>query len=207
MQIKLLVEGGDMKPGPALSQKLGPFGINMGQVIQKINQATKSFHGLKVPVGLEINPSTKAFEITVFSPPVSELLKKELGIGKGSGIQLKVKVANASIEQIISIAKSKFPNLLAKDLKKAVKTVIGTCVSLGILIENKPASEVEREIEEGKYDKEINEERTETSGEKRNKLNEFFKEVSSRQEKEAAKALKEEETTGETEETKSEKES
>src|SRR3989344_1481812 len=115
MQIKLLVEGGNMQPGPVLSQKIGPLGLNMSQVIQKINDATKNFEGLKVPVELEINPSTKHIEVVVFSPPVSELLKKELGIEKGSGDHKKIKVANASIEQIISVAQTKLPNLLSKD--------------------------------------------------------------------------------------------
>ena len=139
-----------MRPGPALSQKLGPIGINVNQVIQKINEATKDLSGLKVPVELDVNPSTNEFDIKVFSPPVAELLKKELGIEKGSGMQKKVQMANASIEQIISIARTKLPNMLCKDLKAAVKTVVGSCVSLGILIENKPASEVEQEIDEGK---------------------------------------------------------
>ena len=134
MQIKLLVEGGEMKPGPVLSQKLGPAGIPINQVIQKINDATKDFKGMKVPVELEINPSTKTFEINVFSPPTSELLKKELSLEKGSGEQKKIKIANASIEQIISVAKTKFPNLLSKNLKAAVKTILGSCVSLGILV-------------------------------------------------------------------------
>ena len=77
MQIKLLVEGGSMKPGPSLSQKLGPIGININQVIQKVNEVTKDFNGLKVPVELDVDGSTKEFETKVFSPPVSELLKKE----------------------------------------------------------------------------------------------------------------------------------
>ena len=150
MQVKLLVDGGSMKPGPALSQKLGPMGIPINSVIQKVNDATKSFNGLKVPVELNIDASTKEFEVKVFSPPVSELLKKELGIEKGSGTQKKVKVANASIEQIISLAQTKMQNLLCKDIKSAVKTIAGTCVSLGILIENKPAAEIEQDIEDNK---------------------------------------------------------
>ena len=76
MQIKLLTEGGDMKPGPTLSQKIGPLGINVNQVLQKVNDATKEFQGMKVPVKVEINPSTKEIEVKVFSPPISELLKK-----------------------------------------------------------------------------------------------------------------------------------
>jgi large subunit ribosomal protein L11 len=183
MQVKLLVEGGSMQPGPALSQKIGPLGLNIGQIIQKVNDATKDFHGLKVPVELNINPSTKTFEVKVFSPPVAELLKKEMGIEKGSGEQKKTRVANASIEQIILIAKTKMPNLLSRDLKSAVKTIVGSCVSLGILIENKPAVEIAREIEEGKYDDEISSEKIETSQEKKKQLNEFFSKIKSEQER------------------------
>ncbi len=183
MQIKLLVEGGGMKPGPALSQKLGPLNISINQVIQKVNEATKDFNGMKVPVSLDIDASTKEFDVNVFSPPVSELLKKELGIEKGSGMQKKVQTANASIEQIISIAKTKFPNLLCRDLKAAVKTVVGSCVSLGVLIESKPSFEIEQEIDEGKYDKEIQEEKTETSEEKRVELDNYFSNIKAEQEK------------------------
>lgn len=183
MIIKILADGGAMKPGPALSQKLGPAGINVAQVITKVNEATKDFAGMKVPVELNVDSATKNFEVQVFSPPVAELLKKELGIEKGSGEQKNLNVANASIEQIISVAKTKMQNLLCRDLKSAVKTVVGTCVSLGILIENKPAAEIEKEIEEGKYDKEISEEKTETSDEKKKELDEYFAKIKSEQDK------------------------
>ena len=183
MQIKLLVEGGNMKPGPALSQKLGPAGVNMGQVIQKINEETKNFEGLKVPVELDVDVSTKKFEVKVFSPPVSELLKRELGIDKGSGLHKKNQVANASIEQIISVAKTKMPNMLAKDLKAAVKSVVGTCVSLGVIIESKTPIEVTEEIEKGKYDKEIKSEKTQTDPDKKEKLAKYFLDLKTKQEK------------------------
>ena len=183
MQIKILTEGGNLTPNPALSQKLGPVGINIGQVIQKINEATKAFKGLKVPIELDINPSTKAFDVKVFSPPSSELLKKELGIEKGSGAQKKIRVANASIEQIISVAKTKFPNMLTRDLKAAVKNIVGTCVSLGILIENKHPNEIQLEINEGKYDKEIKAEKTETSEEKKEALSKHFSKIKEEQDK------------------------
>jgi large subunit ribosomal protein L11 len=203
MIIKLLVDGGAMKPGPALSQKLGPLGIPVNNVIQKVNEATKSFDGIQVPIELNVDPSTREFEIKVFSPPVSGLLKKELKIEKGSVAQKKILVGNASIEQIISIAKTKSPNMLCKDFKSAVKTIAGTCVSLGILIENKSATEVEKEIAEGKYDKEINHEQTETSPEKKKELDEYFSKIKKEQDrilqqekaaKEAAEATKTEAT-------------
>lgn len=214
MQIKLLVEGGKLSPGPSLSQKLGPIGLNINQVIQKVNEATNEFKGLKVPVELDINTSTREFDVKVFSPPVSELLKKELGIEKGSGAHKKMQVANASIEQIISVAKTKLPDLLSKNLKLALKTVVGTCVSLGILIENKSAVEIEKEIDEGKYDKEIQEEKIETSQEKKDKLEEFFSKLKAEQElimrkeeqQEAAKEVESAEKEGEPKEEEKEEE-
>jgi large subunit ribosomal protein L11 len=183
MIIKILAEGGSMKPGPALSQKLGPAGIPINKVLEQVNEATSNFKGLKVPVELDVNTKTKTFKIKVFSPPVSELIKKELGVAKGSGQQKKFQSGNASIEQIISVAKTKMQNLLAKDLKSAVKLVVGTCVSLGILIENKSAKEVMREIEEGKYDKEISEEKTETPEEKKKELDSNFAALKAQQDK------------------------
>jgi hypothetical protein len=134
-------------------------------------------------VELNIDVATRDFDVKVFSPPVSELLKKELGIEKGSGAQKKIKVGNASIEQIISLAKTKSQNLLCNDFKSAVKTIVGTCVSLGILIENKPAVEIENEIEEGRYDKEINAMKTETSEDKKKKLGEYFANIKKEQDK------------------------
>jgi len=183
MQIKLLVDGGAMKPGPALSQKLGPLGIPVNQVIQKVNEATKAFSGIQVPVELNVDTSTRNFEVKVFSPPVSGLLKKELGIDKGSGKQKKIKVGNISIEQVIALAKTKSPNMLCKDLKTAVKTIVGTCVSLGILVEDKPAVEVEQDIIDGKYDKEINSGKTEVSEEKKKRLEESFSRIKKEQDK------------------------
>lgn len=183
MKIKILAEGGSMAPGPALSQKLGPAGINISQVISKVNDATRDFKGLKVPVELDVNISKRTFDIHVFSPPVSELLKKELGITKGSGLQKKEYSGNASIEQIISVAKIKMPGMLSRDLRSSVKNVVGTCVSLGLLIESKPAKEIEKEINDGKYDKEINSGKTETSPEKKAQLEQYFSEIKTQQEK------------------------
>ena len=141
----------------------------------------------------------------------------ELNIEKGSGTQGKLYVGNMSIETIISIAKTKLPNLLANNLKAAVKSVVGTCTSLGILVENKYASEIGKEIDEGKYDKEIDGEITETSEEKRKEMDEYFtkikddqekvikKEAAEKQAEEDKKAKKEDEPEGEKKEEKEEK--
>lgn len=181
MIIKLLVEGGAMKPGPAVSQKLGPLGLNLGKIISDINQETTMFKGTKVPVSLDVDPKTKTYTIEVFSPPASELLKKELGIEKGSGEHKKLLAANASIEQIISVSKVKHSTMLEKDLKAAIKSILGTCSSLGILVENKPAKEIIQEIDNGSYTQEIQSQKTDTSEEKKQALKTFFEEIHSKQ--------------------------
>lgn len=188
--IKLIVDGGSMKPGPAIAQQLGPMGINIGKVIDEVNKSTTGFKGVKVPIEIDANPKTKTFSVKVFSPPVAELIKKELGLESGSGMAAKTKVGNISIEQIISISKTKMPNMLAKDLKAAVTMVVGSCVSLGVLVDSKDPKDVEKEIAKGVYDKEIKQEKTEVDPEKKKKLSEFFFALKNKQEKEA-KALEE----------------
>lgn len=183
MIVKVLAEGGNMQPGPALSQKLGPAGINVGEVIKKVNEDTKDFKGLKVPVELDIDPSTKTFEVKVFSPPVSELIKSQLKITKGSGKQLDIKSGNLSIEQVINVARQKKQNLLCNDLKAAVKSVVGTCQTLGVLVESKSPQKVQEEINNGDYDKQIQNEETETPEDKKKELDAYFSKISKAQEK------------------------
>ncbi|OYT37957.1 50S ribosomal protein L11, partial [Candidatus Pacearchaeota archaeon ex4484_31] len=84
MKLKLLVDAGAMKPNPAISQKLGPLGINLGRVIAEVNKATEKYKGMKVPVILDIDVKTKNFTITPLTPPTTELLKKEVNAEKGS---------------------------------------------------------------------------------------------------------------------------
>jgi large subunit ribosomal protein L11 len=191
VKINLLIDGGNMKPGPAVAQQLGPMGVNMGKVISDVNEATKEFKGMKVPVVLDVDEKTKDFTIHTSSPPTSELLKNELGLEKGSDKHAEVKVGNASIEDMIKIAKIKLPNMLDRDMKAAVKSVLGTSASVGILVENENPNNLIQAVNDGKFDSEINDERTETSPEKREKLNQFFTEIKSEQEAKAAAAAKE----------------
>jgi large subunit ribosomal protein L11 len=188
MIVKLIVEGGGMKPGPSVAQQLGPMGINLGKVIADVNAATAGFKGVKVPVEIDVNPKSKQFTIKVFSPPVAELIKKELSLDKGSGQPHETKVGNLAIEQVIFIAKTKLPNMLARDLKAAVKLVVGSCVSLGVLIEDKEAKQVEKDIDLGMYDKEIKHEKTDVSAEKKAHLIQTFSSVKSQQEAKAKAA-------------------
>ncbi|MEK6896454.1 MAG: 50S ribosomal protein L11 [Nanoarchaeota archaeon] len=188
MIVKLMVDGGSMKPGPSIAQQLGPLGINLGKVISDVNTATESFNGMKVPVEIDVNPKTKQFSIHVFSPPVAELIKKEAGVEKGSGNPLETKIGNLAIEQIISVAKTKQTNMLAKDLRAAVKMVVGSCVSLGVMVEDRPAKEVEADIDAGIYDKEIKSGSIIVSADKKLRLTQAFAVIKGQQEAKAKAA-------------------
>ncbi|HDI11991.1 MAG TPA: 50S ribosomal protein L11 [Candidatus Bathyarchaeota archaeon] len=150
--IEALVPGGQATAGPPLGPALGPLGVNVMAIVNKINELTKDFGGMKVPVKIIVDVDTKEFEVEVGTPTTSALIVKELGIEKGSGDPGKQKVGNLTIQQIIKIAKMKRSELLAKSLKKAAKEILGSCVSMGVTVENKDPREVQREIDEGKYD-------------------------------------------------------
>jgi len=175
--IEVLVEGGKATAAPPLGPALGPMGVNIGQVVGEINNKTKAFSGMKVPVKVIIEKDDKTFEIEVGTPPASQLLKKEAGIDKGSGNPLEDKVADVLIEQIIKVAKMKETALLGKNLKQKVKEIIGTCQSMGILVEGKPAHDTIEDVNSGKFDEEIKAEKTELSAEEKAKLEEEKKKL------------------------------
>ena len=150
--VELIVAGGQATAGPPLGPALGPLGINIMQVVTRINELTKDYAGMKVPVKISVNPEDKTFDVTVGVPTSSALLVSELKIEKGSGTPNSAKVGDVKIDQIIRIAKIKRPELLSKTLKGAAKEVMGTCVSMGVTVEGKDPREVQQEVDEGKFD-------------------------------------------------------
>ena len=150
--ISALVTGGEASAGPPLGPALGPMGINVLQVVNTINDKTKDFPGMKVPVKVEVDPDTKKFTVEVGVPPTAALISKEAGVAKGSGAAGTVVAGNIGIESAIKIAKMKIDTSYAKDIKGALKEVIGTCLSLGMQVENKPPKDVYNDIKAGKYD-------------------------------------------------------
>jgi large subunit ribosomal protein L11 len=150
--IKALVEGGKASAGPPLGPALGPLGVNIMQIINTINEKTKQFDGMKVPVKVIVDPKTKDFQIEVGTPPATSLILKELGLEKGSGSAGTHKIGDITVDQAIKVAKMKYDNLLGKELKQKTKEVIGTCVSIGITVEGKTPQEVQKAIDEGEYD-------------------------------------------------------
>jgi large subunit ribosomal protein L11 len=147
-EISVMVEGGKATAGPPLGPALGPMGVNIGQVLKEINEKTKAFSGMQVPVKVIVDPETKKFEVAVGKPPVSALLKKELNVETATGDSKKI-TGNLDLNKIKKIAETKMDNMNASSLKSAVLEVLGTCVSMGITVENKDPREIQKLIKQG----------------------------------------------------------
>ena len=150
--VELLVSGGQATAGPPLGPALGPLGVNVMMIVNKINELTKDYAGMKVPVKVAVDPETKEFEVSIGTPTMSALIVSELKIEKGSATPHSTKVGNLTMEQVLRIAKIKRHELLAKNLKLAAKEVLGSCVSMGVTVEGKDPREVQKEIDEGRHE-------------------------------------------------------
>ena len=150
--IDALVEGGKASPAPPLGPALGQLKVNVKAVIDAINEKTKAFAGMKVPVKVTVDTETKEFSIEVGTPPTSQLIKNKLKVEKLSQQAGKDFVGNLTFEQVVEIAKMKRESMLVNSLKAAVKSVIGTCVSAGVSVDGKNPKDVLKEIEQGKYE-------------------------------------------------------
>ena len=150
--ISSLVTGGQASAGPPLGPALGPMGVNIMEVINAINEKTKDFEGMKVPVTVSVDPSTKKWEIEIGIPSAAALVLKEAGIQKGSGTSGTDWVGDVGIDAVVKVAKTKLDSSYASSLKSVAKEIIGTCLCLGIKIEGKSPKEITAEINDGKWD-------------------------------------------------------
>jgi large subunit ribosomal protein L11 len=154
-KISALVTGGGASAGPPLGPALGPLGVNIMEVIKAINDKTKDFEGMKVPVTVSVDPDTKKWDIEVGIPSAAALILKEAGIQKGSGASGTEWVGDVTIDAIAKIANTKLEKSYSASLKSVAKTIIGTCLALGIKIEGKTPKEITAEINEGKWDEKL----------------------------------------------------
>lgn len=168
--VETLIEAGKATAAPPLGPALGPTGVNIGQVVSEINKRTADMKGMQVPIKVVVDTSTKEFSIEVGTPPAAALIKKESSVEKGASNPLTEKVGDLLIQQVIKIAKIKEDDLLGKTLKSKVREVIGTCQSMGILVEGMTAQEALRSVAEGRFDEEIRLERTELTEEQKAKM-------------------------------------
>lgn len=146
--IASLVEGGKASGGPPLGPALGPLGVNINGIIAEINEKTKAFEGIKVPVKVIVNPSTKEFRIEVGSPTTSALIMKELGIQSGAKVKEET-VGNLTLDQLKKIANAKESSMYGNTMADRAKQILGTCKSMGVTCEGIPPMEMIKKINAG----------------------------------------------------------
>ncbi|MBU7023938.1 MAG: 50S ribosomal protein L11 [Theionarchaea archaeon] len=144
--VDALVDGGKATAGPPLGPALGPLGLNLNLVIATINEKTAAFDGMKVPIKLIVDPETKDFEVKVGTPPVSALVKKELGLEKAAQTPGVESVGDITMEQVKKVARIKMDDMLSYTEKNAMKEVMGTCVSMGVTVEGRDPRDVQKEL-------------------------------------------------------------
>ena len=152
-QVEALLSGGEATAGPPLGPALGPLGVNVLQIVNRINELTAAYAGMKVPVKVIVDIDTKDFEVEIGTPTTSALIVKELKIEKGSGNPKAEKAGNLTVEQVAKIAQMKRPGSYALSDSSAAKEVLGTCISMGITVDGRDPREVQKEISDGKWDK------------------------------------------------------
>jgi len=156
--VDVVVEGGKATAAPPLGPALGPLGVNIQAVVDKINEKTKDLAGMKVPVKVIVDTDTKDYKLEVGKPPASALIMKEAGVEKGTALAGTDRVGDISEEQVKKIARAKF----GSDDPSKVNQIKGTCRSMGVTIgegavsaeELKKAEEHKEHIKEEEEEKE-----------------------------------------------------
>jgi len=132
--VKLQIPAGKATPAPPVGPALAQYGVNISEFCQKFNDATKDRVGFTIPVKILVYED-RSYKFELKCPLASELIKKAIGIEKGSGMPNKTKVGKITRAQLQEIAKKKMPDLNTKDINKAMKIIEGTAKNMGITIE------------------------------------------------------------------------
>jgi large subunit ribosomal protein L11 len=135
-EIKLQIPAGQANPSPPVGPALGQRGVNIMEFCKAFNAQTQAQQGLIIPVIITVY-GDRSFTFITKTPPASVLLKRAAGLEKGSGEARKKMVGKVTKAQVEEIAKQKLPDLTAKDLAAAIRTVEGTARSMGLTVEGK----------------------------------------------------------------------
>lgn len=149
-KVEVMVSGGKATPAPPIGPAFSPLGVNVMEIVKEINEKTKLFAGMDVPVKVVVDTDTKKFTVTVGTPPVTSMIKKELKKEKLATVgedKVRKMAGSIPLHSIIAIAKSK--DSIRGSLKSKVKQIVGTCQSSGVLVDEKNPKDVIREIDEG----------------------------------------------------------
>ncbi len=151
--VEVLIQGGKATAAPPLGPALGPKGVNIGKVVADINEKTKDYAGMQVPVKVIIDTDDKSYTIEIGTPPVSALIKKELNLKKGAGnVPKDGFVGDLSMDQLLKIVRMKEDALTGKTIKDKAKEIVGSCRSMGVTIEGKSSDDMIGAINTGEFD-------------------------------------------------------
>lgn len=131
--VKLQLPAGKATPGPPVGSTLGPHGINLGAFTKEFNEKTASQAGLVIPVVVTIY-ADRSFTFVLKTPPAAVLIKKALGLEKGSAVPNKTKVGQLTKAQVKQIAETKMPDLNCSSLEAAMSMVEGAARSMGVTV-------------------------------------------------------------------------
>lgn len=133
--IKLQVPAGKATPAPPVGPALGPHGVSAPQFVQQFNDRTKGFEpGLTIPVVISVF-ADRSFTFETKTPPAAVLIRKAIGLDKGSAEPNKEKVGTISRDQLKTIAETKMVDLNANDIDAAINIIAGTARSMGVVVE------------------------------------------------------------------------
>jgi large subunit ribosomal protein L11 len=133
--VKLQVPAGSANPSPPIGPALGQQGVNIMEFCKQFNAQTQKLEkGLPIPVIITVY-SDRSFTFIMKTPPAAVLIRKAIGIEKGSGTPNTVKVGKITRKQLEEVAKTKQPDLTAADLEAAVRTIAGSARSMGVDVE------------------------------------------------------------------------
>lgn len=150
--VKTQIKGGEAKPEPPLGPALTDAGLNVAEVIDKINMATEKYKGYTVTVKVIVDLDNKSYDLEVELPTTTSLLLAIAGASDPSGDPMHKKVGNISFEDVIKVSILKKPELTSKTLKAAVKTILGSARSVGLTVDGKDPRDVIKEVDQGLYD-------------------------------------------------------
>lgn len=129
--VKLQLEAGKATPGPPVGSSLGPHGINIAGFVKEFNDKTAQQAGFIIPVVITIYED-RSFTFELKTPPAAVLIKKAIGLDKGSAKPNKTKVGKITKDQIRKIAEQKMPDLNAESIESAMSMIAGAARSMGV---------------------------------------------------------------------------
>lgn len=132
-EVKLQIPAGQATPSPPVGPALGQRGVNIMEFCKAFNAKTQAQQGLIIPVVITVY-ADRSFSFLTKTPPASVLIKKAMGIEKGSQEPAKEVIGSISRAQIEEIAKTKMPDLNANDIEGARKIIEGTARSMGVSV-------------------------------------------------------------------------